>query len=133
VYPYPGQLSLLDRAVDSQTGTIRVRLMIPNPKHMLKAGLTCNLRVKTNSPEGGLLIPHKAVTEQMGEYFVFTINGNKVAQRKVNLGMNVNDMVIVKDGLQAGDQIVVEGMQRLRDNAVVAVGPTGTQPAHGGI
>jgi membrane fusion protein (multidrug efflux system) len=76
-----------------------------------------------------VLIPHKAVIEQMGEYFVFAISGNKVTQRRVNLGMNINDMVIVKDGLQAGDQIVVEGMQRLRDNAVIAVGEKSSQPA----
>jgi len=135
VYPYPGQLSLLDRAVDSQTGTIRVRLMLPNPRRILKAGLTCNLRVRANSPGTSLLIPYKAVVEQMGEYFVFAINGNKVTQRRVNLGMNISDMVIVKDGLQAGDQIVVEGMQRLRDNTVVAIGQQSTQstgqPAHG--
>jgi RND family efflux transporter MFP subunit len=129
VYPHPGQLSLLDRAVDSQTGTIRVRLLIPNPRGILKTGLTCNLRIKTSSPAASVLIPHKAVIEQMGEYFVFAISGNKVTQRRVNLGMNINDMVIVKDGLQAGDQIVVEGMQRLRDNAVIAVGEKSSQPA----
>ena len=127
LYPFPGQLSLLDRSVDSQTGTIRIRVVFPNPKRMLKAGLTCNLRVRANTPAVALLIPYKAVVEQMGEYFVFALNGNKVAQRRVLLGMNVNDMVIVRDGLQAGDQIVVEGMQRLRDNSLVAVAPTGAQ------
>lgn len=135
VYPYAGQLSLLDRSVDSQTGTIRIRIIFPNPKRLLKAGLTCNLRVRASSPATMLLIPYRAVVEQMGEYFVFTLSGNKATQRRVVLGMNINDMVIVKDGVQAGDQVVVEGMQRLRDNSVVAVAPAGTppagQPAHG--
>jgi RND family efflux transporter MFP subunit len=135
VYPFPGQLSLLDRSVDSQTGTIRIRLVLPNPKRILKTGLTCNLRVRASSSDATLLIPYRAVVEQMGEYFVFALAGNKVTQRRVNLGMNINDMVIVKDGLQAGDQVVVEGMQRLRENSIVAVAPAAAQqagqPAHG--
>jgi RND family efflux transporter MFP subunit len=129
VYSLPGQLGLLDRSVDSQTGTIRVRAVFPNPEGMLKAGLTCNLRVRANSPASALLIPYKAVVEQMGEYFVYALNGNRVSQRRVSLGMNINDMVIVRDGLRAGEQVVVEGMQRLRDNAVVAVAADAAQPA----
>jgi membrane fusion protein (multidrug efflux system) len=135
LYPYPGQLSFLDRSVDSQTGTIRIRITFPNPKRMLKTGLTCNLRVRASSPTAALLIPYRAVVEQMGEYFVFALAGNRVTQRRVVLGMNINDMVIVNNGLVAGDQVVVEGMQRLRDNSIVAVAPAGTQssgqPAHG--
>ncbi|HTY37404.1 MAG TPA: efflux RND transporter periplasmic adaptor subunit [Bacteroidota bacterium] len=129
VYPLAGHLSLLDRAVDPQTGTIRVRVIFSNPQRLLKAGLTCNLRVRASSPGSSILIPYKSVVEQMGEFFVFVLNGNKVTQRRVVLGMNVNDMVIVKDGLRAGEQVVVEGMQRLRDNALVAVAPAGAPAA----
>jgi membrane fusion protein (multidrug efflux system) len=129
VYPFPGRLSFLDRSVDSQTGTIRIRITLPNPKRALKAGLTCNLRVRTTSESASILIPYKAVTEQMGEYFVFAVKENKAIQRRVNLGMNIDDMVVVNNGLQAGDQIVVEGMQRLRDNSIVTVTPAGSKPS----
>jgi RND family efflux transporter MFP subunit len=129
LYPLPGRLSFLDRAVDSQTGTIRIRIIFPNPKRILKAGLTCNLRVRTTSPSAILLIPYKAVTEQMGEYFVFVAKENKVTQRRVNLGMNIDDMVVVNAGLQPGDQIIVEGMQRLRENSIVSVTPAGSKPS----
>ena len=128
VYPFPGRLSFLDRAVDSQTGTIRIRIIFPNPRRILKAGLTCNLRVRMTSPSAMLLIPYKAVTEQMGEYFVFVAKENRVTQRRVNLGMNIDDMVVVNSGLQPGDQIVVEGMQRLRENSIVLVAPAGSKP-----
>ncbi len=128
VYPYQGQLSLLDRSVDPQTGTIRIRTIFRNPKGALRAGLTCNLRVRANTPASSVLIPYRAVVEQMGEYFVFALNGNKVTQRRIHLGMNVNDLVIVRDGLQAGDQIVVDGMQRLKDQATVVVLPVGSKP-----
>jgi membrane fusion protein (multidrug efflux system) len=121
VYPYPGSLSLIDRAIDSQTGTIRVRLVFPNPKNNLRAGLTCNVRIQNESSGGSIVIPYMAVTEQMGEYFVFVVNGNKVTQKRIVLGAHVNDEVIVKDGLQLGDRIVTEGTQRLRDNSLIAV------------
>jgi RND family efflux transporter MFP subunit len=136
VYPFPGRLSFLDRAVDSQTGTIRIRIILPNPNRTLKAGLTCDLRVRTTSASATLLIPYKAVTEQMGEYFVFVAKENRVTQRRVNLGMNIDDMIVVNSGLQPGDQIVVEGMQRLRENSIVLVAPAGSKPgtdAHHGI
>lgn len=129
VYPYPGYLSVIDRSVDSQTGTIRIRVFFPNPKNVLRAGLTCDLRVQNTSSAKSLLIPYKAVMEQMGEYFVFVVRGQKVSQQRVLLGMNINDMVIVKDGLQPGDQIVTEGIQKLRDNVIVALTPAESTPA----
>lgn len=129
IYLHQGQLSLLDRSVDPQTGTIRIRAIFPNSQGTLRAGLTCNLRVRSITPPSSVLIPYKAVVEQMGEYFVFAINGGKVAQKRVHLGISVNDMVIVTDGLQVGDQIVTEGMQRLRDQATVVVLPAGSKPS----
>ena len=119
LYPYYGQISLIDRAVDSQTGTIKVRLVFSNPKNILKPGLTCNVRVKNSSGANALLIPFKAVTEQMGEYFVFVVNGNKVFQRKISIGDDISGMLIVKDGLQSGDEIVVDGIQKIKDNSEV--------------
>ncbi|HTR81898.1 MAG TPA: efflux RND transporter periplasmic adaptor subunit [Bacteroidota bacterium] len=122
-YPYFGRLSVMDRAVDPQTGTIRIRVVFPNTKNVLRAGLTCDLRVQANSSSESILIPFKAVVEQMGEYFVYVVNSGKVSQQKVLLGMRIGDMVIVKDGLQAGQQVVTEGVQKLRDNAPIALTP----------
>jgi RND family efflux transporter MFP subunit len=130
-YTLPGQLSFIDRAVDPQTGTIRARVIFPNPKNVLRAGLTCNLLVKNKNAVGAILIPFKAVIEQMGEYFVFIASGNKVSQRKITIGSQVNDQVIVKNGLQFGDQIVVEGNQKLRDNSSISLNPPGAKPNPG--
>ena len=102
---------------------------MPNPQGILKPGLTCDLRVRTRSASAVVLIPSKAVTEQMGEYFVFAVSGDKVTQRRITIGMTVDDHVVVQSGLQAGEQIVTEGMQRLRENAVVAPVAAGSAPA----
>ncbi len=125
IYPNIGNISLIDRAIDPQTGTIKTRLIFPNKNNLLKAGLNCNVRVKNNNKENlFLLAPFKAVVEQMGEYFVYVVNdSNKVAQRKIQLGAKLNDKIIVKDGLNEGEKIVVDGVQKLKDGASIMLTP----------
>jgi len=120
-YPFPGFISFLDRAVDPSTGTITIRLIFPNSQKVLKPGLTCNLRVRTTTPGNTIMIPYKAVVEQMGEYFVFAVDSNKAIQRKVSLGARINDKVIVNDGLKVNQQIVSEGVQKLHDGSAIKV------------
>jgi RND family efflux transporter MFP subunit len=124
-YPHTGHLSMMDRAVDPQTGTIRVRVTFPNNENLLRTGLTCNLRLKQSGSGANILIPYRAVVEQMGEYFVYTIQGNRVTQRRIYPGRTIRDMVVVKDGLNAGERIVVDGIQKLHDNSVVVLLPAG--------
>jgi RND family efflux transporter MFP subunit len=128
MYPYNGYIYLIDRAVDPQTGTIKTRLEFPNPKKALRVGMTCNVLVKNNTGEKAILIPYKAITEQMGEFFVFIVgDSSKVSQHKILLGPRISDKVIVKNGLEVNQQIVVDGMQKLRDGSVVQLAPP--QPA----
>jgi membrane fusion protein (multidrug efflux system) len=119
LYSNPGHISLIDRSVDSQTGTIKVRLVFSNPRNILKPGLTCNVRVKNSSGSNTILIPFKSVTEQMGEYFVFVVTGNKVSQHKITIGDDINGMLIVNEGLQPGDEVVIDGIQKIKDNSEV--------------
>lgn len=122
MYPYPGKIYLIDRAVNRQTGTITVRLVFPNNKNMLRSGMTGTVRVKNNSGRKTILIPYKAVTEQLGEFFVYVVNdSNKVSQRKVPLGTQIGTNVIVKDSLREGEKIVIQGVQNLREGAPVKV------------
>ncbi len=124
IYPYPGKLALLDRAVNPQTGTIKARLIFPNNKNLLIAGMNGTVRVKNNAAENSLLIPYKAVTEQLGEYFVYVPgDSSKVSQRKIVLGKQLGKDIIVKTGLTKEDKIVVEGVQNLREGAVISTTP----------
>jgi len=118
-YGQVGKIYVIDRAVDKQTGTIKIRLTFPNHDRMLKAGMSCIVRVHSEEGAEQLLVPYKAVTEQMGEYFVFIVNGNKVTEQKVALGTIIGDKVIIKNGLKAGDVIVVDGVQKLHDGSEV--------------
>jgi membrane fusion protein (multidrug efflux system) len=122
-YPQPGKVSLIDRAVDPQTGTIKMRLVFSNSQNILRPGMNVNVRIKNNAADSSMvLIPFKAVTEQMGEYFVFVVNDSSQAiEQKLSLGPRINDKVVVRQGLNAGDKIITEGFQRLRDSSKVNV------------
>lgn len=121
LYTYPGHIYIIDRAVDPQTGTIKLRLIFPNPERFLKAGMTCNVLVKNNSAGNSILIPYKSVLEQMGEFFVFIVRDNKVHQQKINLGQRIGENVIVKEGLNANEIVVTDGVQKLKDGSEVKV------------
>jgi RND family efflux transporter MFP subunit len=121
-YTQSGSISVIDRAVDPQTGTIRMRLVFPNQQGMLRTGMSCTVRVKNAGNTPQVMIPYKAVVEQMGEYFVYVLgDSSKVAQHKVALGTRINDKVIVKSGVKAGEKIVVDGVQKVRDGAAVQI------------
>jgi len=124
VYPYPGSISLIDRAVDPQTGTIKTRLVFSNDRGLLKAGMATTVRVLNNAKEESVTIPYKAVVEQLGEYFVYVVgDSNKVSQRKLVLGKQIASNIIVKDGLKEGEKIVTQGVQNLREGAAVTTAP----------
>lgn len=126
-YPHPGTIELFDRAVDPQTGTLKVRLRFPNPKHHLRAGMSCNVRVFNTNPQKLPLIPYKAVTEQMGEFFVYVVENDTARQHKVTLGAVSKTNITILSGLNKGERFVVDGIQKLREGTPVQEGAP--QPA----
>lgn len=134
VYSLNGKIDFIDRAVDPQTGTIKVRLLFDNPDHFLRPGMNCDIRVSHPSKSPQILIPFKAVLEQMGEYFVFIASDNKAKQVKVTLGPRISPNVIIKDGLTQGEVIIVDGIEKLRDGSEIVTGSppaAGKEPASG--
>jgi RND family efflux transporter MFP subunit len=127
-YPYPGNIFIIDRAVDPQTATIKVRLIFPNPNKSLRTGMAVNLKVSNSSSSETILIPYRAVVEQMAEYFIYVVNADTVAQRKIFLGQQIRDMVVVKSGLQENETIVLDGVQKMRNGAKVNPAPVGITP-----
>lgn len=121
-YPHPGNIYTIDRAVDPQTGTIKARLLFPNKESDLRAGMTANVQILNNANTEKLLIPQKAVVEQMGEYYVYTTDGKAAHQKKISLGARIGDQIIVNDGLNEGEMVITDGMQKLKEGAPVQVG-----------
>ena len=120
IYPFPGNIGLIDRAVDPQTGTIKVRLIFPNGKDMLKPGMNTTVRVKNTSSANATMIPYKAVSELLGEFFVYVVgDSSKVSQRQIVEGQQIGDNIIIKKGLKPGEKIVVQGIQNLHEGSVI--------------
>jgi membrane fusion protein (multidrug efflux system) len=123
-HPYPGKVIFVDRAVDTQTGTLRVDLSFPNPKRTLRPGLYGKVKAESEVVKGALLVPQRAVQELQGTYTVLVVGaGDKVETRKVTPGQKVGSQWIIQDGLKSGERVVVEGFQRLRDGMTVVPKP----------
>ena len=145
IYPLTGKISIIDRAVDAQTGSIKVRLIFANPKNILRVGMSCVVKVHNMDTKPQLVVPSKAVVEQMGEYFVYIAKDSLMAdhspgadttklkkqmiaiQKKVMPGQTVGANVVIKGGIKAGDKVITDGVQSLHDGTPVTtankVGP----------
>ncbi|HVY75544.1 MAG TPA: efflux RND transporter periplasmic adaptor subunit [Puia sp.] len=134
LYPFLGKISVIDRAVDPQTGALRIRLVFPNPKYALKAGMSCVVREHNQDTGPQIVVPGRAVVEQMGEYFVFLAKDSTVGspdsastrsstpklrafQVKVQPGQTIGGDVVIRSGLKPGDVIVVDGVQALHEGS----------------
>ncbi len=121
-YKEPGKILTIDRGVNNQTGTVTVRIEFPNNNDVLKDGMSCVLQVLNSQSGMRVQIPYKAVTEQMGEFFVFVAQDTIALQHKVVLGPRVGANVVIMSGIQAGDKVVTDGLQRLRDKGKITLG-----------
>ena len=120
LYPIQGKFATIDRQVDQQTGTIRIEALFANPNNILRPGQFVRVRVTVRNTQGALLVPQRAVNELQTSYEVGVVDGtNRVQIRQVKVGEKVGSLWIIEDGLKVGDQVVVEGMQRIRDGQTV--------------
>jgi membrane fusion protein (multidrug efflux system) len=120
-YKKTGKVAAIDRGVASGTGTIKVRVEFPNEDDALKDGMSCVLNVLNNDSGERLQIPYKSVSEQMGEFFVFVSQDTIAKQHKVKLGPRIGSDVVIMSGLQAGDKVITDGFQRLRDGGKITL------------
>jgi RND family efflux transporter MFP subunit len=113
--PQKGHLVFVDRAVDAQTGTIGVRAQFPNPDRVIRPGQFARVRGVVEQRADAILVPQLAVQEQQGSKIVLVVEaGDKVALRPVTLDERIGDAYLVKSGLKAGEQVIIEGVQRVR-------------------
>ena len=140
IYRYEGTIAVIDRAVNPQTGSIRIRLQFPNPKSELRPGMSCVVRVHNQDPLPQLVIPNRAVVEEMGEFFVYVARdsapggtgdttkehgpagqrrGTFAYQKKVALGATLGPNVIIRNGIAAGERIISDGVQSLHNGSSI--------------
>ncbi len=125
-----GQLAVLDNQVDPTTGTIKLKATFPNDKLLLWPGGFVNVRMLADTQRSVVTVPTAAVQRGPRGAFVFVISTGNVAQRRpVTVGHEDDQLSILAEGLRTGEQVVVDGAQRLTDGVKVAVaGPDGNAP-----
>ena len=129
IYPHKGKILLAARQVDPNTGTIRIVAAFPNPGNILRPGQYGRVRLETNMKKGALLLPQSAVTQSQGSYQAAVVGSdNKVSIRTVKPGETVGTMWVIDEGLKPGEQVAVEGLQRLRDGTLVTPKPAQLSP-----
>jgi membrane fusion protein (multidrug efflux system) len=121
LFPQRGRALLVNREVDSRTGTIQVRAEFANPGNVLRPGQYARIRAVTDVRKDALLIPQQAVSELQGIYQVGVVGSdNKATIKTVTLGPQSGDMWVVNSGLEAGENVIVDGLQRVKTGMTVA-------------
>jgi RND family efflux transporter MFP subunit len=124
IFPHRGHTLLINREVDSRTGTIQVRAEFPNPGNVLRPGQYARIRAVTEVRQGALLVPQQAISELQGIYQVGVVGADhRVTIKIVKLGPQLGDQWVVESGLQEGNSVVVDGLQRVKDGMTVAPSP----------
>jgi membrane fusion protein (multidrug efflux system) len=120
VYPHKGRIVITDRQVDVSTGTIRLVAAFPNPGNILRPGQYGRVRIQTSTKKGALLVPQSAVKELQGGWQVAVVAAdNKASIRPVKAGEKIGTMWVINEGLKPDDQVVVEGIEKVKDGTTV--------------
>ncbi|MFT3870939.1 MAG: efflux RND transporter periplasmic adaptor subunit [Nibricoccus sp.] len=120
-YPRRGYIESADNRVNPSTGSLLLRMIFPNPDNALLPGLFARVRIPISAPQPALLISERAIGTDQSQKFVLAVDhDNKVAYRTVKLGTVIGNKRVVREGLHAGDTVVVNGLQKIRPGMVVA-------------
>jgi len=130
VHPHKGRVDAIERAVDPTTGTLAVQFTFPNPDRVVRPGQYGRARFVVETKPGALLVPQRAVVELQNLYSLAVVGaGNKVEFRNVKVGPRVDSLWLIEEGLKPGEKVVVEGLQKVRDGAVVSPKAAAAAPA----
>ena len=133
VYPQQGRFFFADREVNIQTGTIQVAILFPNPDNLLRPGQYAKVRAVVKHKPAALLVPQRAVGEMQGRHLVAVVKAdNTVELRPVKAAEIIGSEWIIDEGLQAGERVIVEGIQKVRPGTTVDPKPFVKTVAAGG-
>jgi membrane fusion protein, multidrug efflux system len=120
VYPHPGTFRTVNNTVNPQSGTILAQALFPNPERLLRPGMYARVRVRTEDRPNTVLVPQAAVQEVQGARTVFVVApDNSVTLRTITDGGPYGPFFIVLNGVQAGERVIVQGLQKVRPGAKV--------------
>ncbi|HAS6983314.1 TPA: multidrug efflux RND transporter periplasmic adaptor subunit VmeY [Vibrio parahaemolyticus] len=117
-----GQLDFLGNRIDTKTGTIAMRALVPNPEHKLLPGQHIKVNLRDKNTRDVIVVPRRAVqTDLEGDFVMVTTEGNVAERRNVELGPQVEQGIIIREGLEKGEAVITQGLQRVRNGVEVRV------------
>ncbi len=121
-WPQKGAVVFADRNIDPATGTLLLEVAFPNPGGILRPGQFGRVRVPVRQIARAVLVPQRAVRELQATYSVYVVGADGRAEfRPVQIGPRIDNLYVIEAGLQPGEQVVVEGGQKLQNRMPVAV------------
>ena len=123
-YDVKGQVTEVNRGISDNTGTLTIKATFQNPDKKLLPGMFAHIQATGGVRDNALLIPQRSVTELMYKNFVYVVgNDNKVTMKEIKLGQKVGRLIMVNGGLTGEETLVVEGVGKMRQGALVAPQP----------
>lgn len=119
-HPHTGAMVFADRLIDATTGTMMLEAAFPNPERIVRPGQYGRVRAAVAVEQGAILVPQRAVAELQATFNVAVVGAdNKVTMRPVTPGQRIGPLWVIRSGLQAGERVVVEGLQKVREGTLV--------------
>ncbi|MCH7963804.1 MAG: efflux RND transporter periplasmic adaptor subunit [Bacteroidetes bacterium] len=120
VHNHKGKFEFIDRDVDPTTGSILVQASFPNPEGLIRPGQFARINASVRTIKNGILIPQRSVMELQGIHNVYVINDeNKVELRRIIVGPTIDSFWLVDEGLNNGERVVYEGLQKVKPGMTV--------------
>jgi membrane fusion protein (multidrug efflux system) len=121
-YPHLGRLDYLGNRIDTKTGTIALRAVVENPDHQLLPGQHIKVNLREKQAKSVVVVPRRAVQTDLEGHFVMVMTPGEVAERRnVSLGAQVEQGVVIRQGLTQDDVVITQGLQRVRNGMQVRV------------
>lgn len=121
-YPHLGRLDYLGNRIDTKTGTIALRAVVANPDHQLLPGQHIKVNLREKQAKSVVVVPRRAVQTDLEGHFVMVMTPGEVAERRnVSLGAQVEQGVVIREGLTQDDVVIAQGLQRVRNGMQVRV------------
>jgi membrane fusion protein (multidrug efflux system) len=123
-YPHKGVMVTANRQVDPGTGTIQIQALFPNPDNLVRPGQYARVRMRREAGDKALVVPESALLQMQGTYSVAVVGAdNKVSLRRIEVGPGAGTLRVVASGVREGERIVLDGVQKVSDGALVTPRP----------
>ncbi|WP_439185055.1 efflux RND transporter periplasmic adaptor subunit [Carboxylicivirga taeanensis] len=120
VHPEEGKFDFIGRNIDPTTGTLLVQASFPNPHELVRPGQFARIRLVLSEPIETLLLPIKCLQEVQGQYNAYVVNDQNVVEfRPVETGETLQDMIVIRSGINVNEKVVMEGLSRVRTGMTI--------------